>query len=141
MNRDRRYLRVAIRLDVVPQLEAAIGRGTKATLARTADNIRADRDELFAATRKAADEVVEGTRGRDVRFHAANLRALAPGMARRVVRLGIYNTMATDDIPWSKAAIDAVLDLANGRPGRRRDLPNGRVARRDRTHVVVTRER
>jgi tRNA(Ile)-lysidine synthase len=141
MNRDRRHLRVAIRLDLLPKLEAAVGRGAKATLARTADNVRADRDELLAATAAAAKDVVAGTRGGEVRFHAANLRALSPAMARRVVRLGVYNTMATDDIPWTQAAIDAVVDLAQGRPGRQRDLPNGRVARRTRTHVVVTRER
>jgi len=141
MNRDRRHLRVAIRLELLPKLEAAVGRGAKATLARTADNIRMDRDELFAATIAAADDVVEGTRGGEVRFHAANLRALSPAMARRVVRLGVYNALGTDDIPFTRAAIDAVVDLAEGRPGRRRDLPNGRVARRTRTHVVVTRER
>jgi hypothetical protein len=94
-----------------------------------------------AATIVASEAVVDGTRGGDVRFHAANLRALSPAMAARVVRFGVDNTMATDDLPWTRAAIDAVLDLAHGRPGRRRDLPNGRVARRDRTHVVVTRER
>jgi tRNA(Ile)-lysidine synthase len=141
MNEDRRYLRVAIRRDLLPQLESAVGRGTKAALARTADNVRADRDELVSATVVASEAVVEGTRGGDVRFHAANLRALSPAMASRVVRFGMYNTTATDDLPWTRAAIDAVLDLANGRPGRRRDLPNGRVARRDPTHVVVTRER
>ena len=141
MNRDRRHLRVAIRLELLPKLEAAVGRGAKATLARTADNVRVDRDELFVATIAAAEDVVEGTRGGEVRFHAANLRALSPAMARRVVRLGVYNALGTDDIPFTRAAIDAVVDLAEGRPGRRRDLPNGRVARRTRTHVVVTRER
>jgi tRNA(Ile)-lysidine synthetase-like protein len=141
MNRDRRHLRVAIRLELLPKLEAAVGRGAKATLARTADNVRVDRDELFAATIAAAEDIVEGTRGGEVRFHAANLRALSPAMARRVVRLGVYNALGTDDIPFTQAAIDAVVDLAGGRPGRRRDLPNGRVGRRTRTHVVVTRER
>jgi hypothetical protein len=59
-------------------------------------------------------------------------------MARRVIRFGVYNVLGTDEQPWSRAAIDAVIDLANGRPGRRRDLPNGQTARRDRTHVIVT---
>src|SRR6185436_7389308 len=141
MNRDRRHLRVAIRRDVLPELEAAVGRGTKATIARTADNVRADRGELFLATAAAADGIIDGARGGDVRFQASALRALSPAMARRVVRFGVYNVMAADDIPWTRAAIDAVVDLANGRPGRRRDLPNGQTARRDRTHVIVTRDR
>jgi hypothetical protein len=41
--------------------------------------------------------------------------------------------------PWSREAIDAVLDLARGRPGRHRDLPNGSTARRDRVYVRVSR--
>jgi len=141
MNEDRRYLRVAIRHDVLPTIERATDREVRATIARTADNLRADRDELFAATVTAAAEIVGGTRGGDVTFHAANLRGLSPALASRVVRFGVYNTLSTEDVPWSRAAIDAVVDLANGRPGRRRDLPNGRVARRTRTHVVVTHER
>jgi tRNA(Ile)-lysidine synthase len=140
MNRDRRHLRVAIRLDVLPRIEAATGRATKATLARTADNLRADRDELYLATLRAGQEVAE--QGPDeIRFDAAKLLALAPAMATRVIRSEIYQALAIQDVPWSRAAIDAVIDLANGRPGRRRDLPNGRVARRTRTHVVVARER
>lgn len=139
MNEDRRYLRAAIRHDVLPALEAATGRGVRATLARTADNLRADRDELLAATVRAAADVVEGTRGEALRFDAAGLRALSPPLAARVVRLGVFNILSIDDGPWSKSAIEAVLDLAKGRPGRRRDLLDGRVARRDRTHVIVER--
>lgn len=141
MNEDRRYLRAAIRLDVLPVLERATGRGVKATLARTAGNLRADRDELLRATVHAAAEIVDATRGGEVRFDAARLRALARSTAARVVRFGVYNTLAVDDVPWTKDAIEAVVDLAHGRPGRRRDLPDGRVARRDRTHVIVERTR
>jgi tRNA(Ile)-lysidine synthase len=138
MNHDRRHLRVAIRAEVLPSLERAIGRGAKTTIARTADNVRGDRDELFRATVVAAADVIEGVRGGDVRFRASAVRALSPAMARRVIRFGVYNVLGTDEQPWSRAAIDAVIDLANGRPGRRRDLPNGQTARRDRTHVIVT---
>ena len=141
MNRDRRHLRVAIRLDVLPKIEAATGRGAKATLARTADNLRADRDELSAATLRAAEDVTDRGPDGEIRFDAAKVRALAPAMAARVIRSEIYRALAIQEVPWSRAAIEAVIDLANGRPGRRRDLPNGQVARRDRTHVIVTRER
>jgi tRNA(Ile)-lysidine synthase len=141
MNRDRRHLRVAIRLDVLPTIEAATGRATRATLARTADNLRADRDELYVATLRAAQDVAEHDPNGEIRFDAAKLLALAPAMAARVIRSEIYQALAIQEVPWSRAAIDAVVDLANGRPGRRRDLPNGRVARRTRTHVVVARVR
>jgi len=141
MNRDRRYLRVAIRLDVLPKIEQATGRGAKATLARTADNLRAGRDELYVATIRAAQDVADRGPAGEIRFDAAKVRALAPAMAARVIRSEIYNAMAIMEVPWSQGAIDAVVDLADGRPGRQRDLPNGRVARRTRTHVVVTHER
>jgi tRNA(Ile)-lysidine synthase len=140
MNLDRRHLRVAIRLDVLPALESSTGRGARSTLARTADNLRAARDELSGATLLSAGEVAERDDG-EIRFDAAKLRALTPAMAARVIRSEVYTALANMDVPWSRAAIEAVVDLANGRPGRRRDLPNGRVARRDRTHVIVTRER
>jgi hypothetical protein len=139
MNDDRRLLRNAIRLDVIPRIEQVTGRGIKAPIVRTATNLRADRRELFEATFRAYDEVVEGRPGVEARFDAKALRALSPPMAMRVIRLGAYDMVAADETPWDKRAMDAVLDLARGRPGRRRDLPLGYTARRDRTHVVVTR--
>jgi hypothetical protein len=54
-------------------------------------------------------------------------------MASRVVRRAFQ--MA--DLPWTEDAIVAVLDLAAGRPGRRRDLVLGSLAERDRLHVRV----
>jgi hypothetical protein len=41
------------------------------------------------------------------------------------------------DLGWDHEAIDAVLDLAAGSPGRARDLLLGITARRTRTHVEV----
>ena len=139
MNEDRRLLRNAIRLDVIPMLERVTDRAVKPSIARTAATLRGDRDELFSATHLAALDVIAGERGGEVTFDAAGLRALSPPMANRVVRLGVYNALSIHEPPWSKAAIEAVLDLARGRPGRTRNLPNGRTVRRDRTHVVVTR--
>jgi tRNA(Ile)-lysidine synthase len=139
MNEDGRYLRAAIRHEVLPAIVAATGREVARTIARTGDNLRADRDELSALTLAAMKPIVEGEPGGDLRFDAAGLRALSPQMAARVIRVGVFDAVAVGDAPWSRAAIEAILDLANGRAGRRRDLPDGRVARRDRTHVVVER--
>jgi tRNA(Ile)-lysidine synthase len=141
MNEDRRYLRAAIRHDVLPMLEDATGRGVKASIARTADTIRRDRDELWQRTARLYDEVAEESDD-EVRFDAAGLLALPDPVARRVIRFGAYRVMSVDvPAPRTKDGIEAVLDLARGRPGRRRDLADGRVARRDRTHVVVARAR
>jgi hypothetical protein len=125
---------------VLPSLERATGRSVRGAIVRTAANVRGDLDELRAATVEAWREVADERLDGDVRFDAAGLRALHPALAGRVIRMSVYNTLATDwAAPWSKDAIESVLDLAMGRPGRRRDLPDGRVARRDRTHVIVSR--
>ena len=73
-----------------------------------------------------------------MRFDVAGLLALPDPAARRVTRNGAYRVLSVDaPAPWTKDGVEAVLDLARGRPGRRRDLADGRTARRDRTHVVV----
>ena len=58
MNEDPAYLRAAIRGRVVPALEAAVGRGVRSTLARTAANLREDADFLEALAAAAAADVV-----------------------------------------------------------------------------------
>jgi tRNA(Ile)-lysidine synthase len=139
MNDDRRFLRTAIRHDVVPAMGEATGRDVVGPIARTADNLRADRD----AVRHQAIQVWEGLvpAGRDhLWIEAAKLRSLPKPIASRAIRFAVYNLIADDEMaPWTKDAIDAVLDLAAGRPGRRRDLPNGMKATRDKEYVHVVR--
>jgi tRNA(Ile)-lysidine synthase len=140
MNEDTRYLRAAIRHEVMPVLERATGRGVSTSIARTAELIRRDKDELYAATVRAGLEIVDGERGRDVRIDVAKLRALPGPLASRVIRWAAYNALSTDwAAPWSKDAIEAVLDLAVGRPGRSRDLPEGLKAVREKEYVRVSR--
>jgi tRNA(Ile)-lysidine synthase len=139
MNEDRRYLRAAVRRDVLPMLERATGRGVREPIVRTADTIRRDRDELRERTVQLYRQLVEEPDGA-VRFDAAGLIALSEPVAARLIRFAAYQVLSIDaPAPWTKAGIEAILDLARGRPGRRRDLSDGRVATRDRTHVVVTR--
>ena len=140
MNEDRRYLRAAIRHEVLPLLERATGRGVTRSIARTADLLRGDRDELFAAGIEALEGVVDGVRGQDVRLDATRLLGLPKPVASRVIRLAAYNLLSTDwGAPWSKDSIEAVLDLAQGRPGRRRDLSEGLKAIREKEYVRVSR--
>ena len=139
MNDDRRFLRNAIRHDVLPELERATGRSAKASIVRTADLLRADRRELEAESSRAFRGLVTEDGG-DVRFDATGLTQVSPVIAGRVIRMAAYQSLSDDRAaPWSRDAIDAVLDLARGRPGRARDLPGGRRARRTRTHVVIER--
>jgi tRNA(Ile)-lysidine synthase len=140
MNEDRRFLRAAIRHDVMPVLERATGRHVTGPIARTAGLLRSDRNELFSATIEAFRGVVDGERADDVRIHVAKLRELPRPVASRVIRLAAYNALSTDwAAPWSKDAIEAVLDLAEGRPGRERDLSGGLKAVREREYVRVSR--
>jgi tRNA(Ile)-lysidine synthase len=140
MNEDRRYLRAAIRHEVMPVLERETGRGVTRSIARTADLLRGDRDELFAAAARALEGVVDGVRGKDVRLKVMELLELPRPIAARVIRLAAYNVLSTDwASPWTKEAIEAILDLANGRPGRRRDLPQGLKAVREKEYVRVSR--
>jgi len=145
-NRDTRLLRNAIRLKALPAIERATGREIKRSIARSAGLLGADRDELHGAAVHAFLQVVDDpssrnpSPGEEVRLDAEALRSLPKPIASRVVRLAVYNVMASDDVaPWTREAVEAVLDLAEGRVGRRRDLPNGSTARREREYVSVSR--
>ena len=138
-NRDTRRLRNAIRLRVIPAIERATGREVKRPIARTADLLREDRWELDASAAQAFERVVSGPTD-ELRFDVAGLLALPEPIATRVVRLALYRIMGSEDAaPWTREAVGSILDLARGRPGRRRDLPNGSTARRGREYVSLSR--
>ena len=133
-NRDTRLLRNAVRSKVIPSIERAVGRDVKATFARTTDLIRRDERELRRQAHAAAEELMEETVS-EVRLAAAGLTRLPPAISSRVVRHAIYFAGA---VP-TEEGIDAVLDLALGRSGRRRDLQSGLKASRDREYVSLSR--
>lgn len=139
MNEDRRYLRAAIRHDVLPMLATLTGRDVQATLARTAAVLHADRLELLRQASIEERSIVDHRDG-EVRFDAGALAALPPSLGARVVRTALWRLADGDDevATWTRDAVHAVLDLAAGRPGRRRDLPGGHTARRDRNSVRVS---
>lgn len=133
-NRDTRLLRNAIRLEGIPALERATGRELKRSLARTAELLRQDERELSRLAFVAAEDIVEEMPD-GVRIEAAELLTRPRAIAGRVVRRAIYEaeTLPTEE------AVGAVLDLAAGRPGRRRDLTGGLKGRRERGYVLLTR--
>ena len=128
-NRDRRFLRNAIRLELLPSLERATGRDVRPTLARTASLLRADADELFLQGRRAYGEITS-----DGSIHAKGLRDLPVPIAGRVVEMAMWER----GVHPEKETIDAVLDLARGRPGRRIDLPGGLSAVREREYIRIS---
>jgi tRNA(Ile)-lysidine synthase len=138
-NRDTKHLRNAIRLRVIPEIERATGREVKRPIARSADLLREDRWELDASAVRASKPVVSEPEG-ELRFDVDGLLALPEPIATRVVRLALYRLMGSEDAaPWTREAVDSILDLARGRHGRRRDLPNGSTARREREYVSLSR--
>jgi TilS substrate binding domain. len=87
----------------------------------------------------AFERVVSGP-PQEPRFDVAALASLPEPVASRVVRLALYRVMEPEDAaPWTRDGVEAILDLARGRPGRRRDLPNGSTARRAREYVGLSR--
>ncbi len=131
-NADTRFLRNAIRLEAIPAIERATGRRVRDTFARTAGLLRQDAETLWAQALAVAGELVDASSG-SFTIAPGPLGELSRPMASRVVR----RAFQLADLPWTEGTIDAVLDLAAGRPGRRRDLPLGLRATRDRGYVRV----
>jgi tRNA(Ile)-lysidine synthase len=134
MNRDRRLLRNAIRLDVIPMLERATRRDVRPTLARTAALLRADADELFRQGVSTLGAIA-GPQDDGYRIRAEELAALPEAIGGRVVELAMWQAGVHPELE----TIRAVLDLAGGRPGRKIDLPGGFTAVREREYVRLSR--
>lgn len=129
-NLDPRFLRNAIRLKTLPALERTVGRSLTEPLARTAATLREDADELTRQAQAVTDEVVSDV-PQGVDIHAVGLLDLPRALGARVVAHAVYAAGAV----CSRADVEAVYDLAAGRPGRRRDLSDGVKARRGGEHV------
>jgi tRNA(Ile)-lysidine synthase len=134
-NDDTRLLRNAIRLEAIPSIERATGRKIRDTFARTAGLIREDAATLWEQASDLAAGVVEANTDHEgehtFAISARAITELPRPMASRVVR----RAFQLADLPWNEPAIDAVLDLADGRPGRSRDLQLGLRITRDRGYV------
>ncbi len=133
-NRDPRPLRNSIRLKVLPALERAAGRDVRATLSRSARVLRRDAELLRRLAVEAEMELLEDT-AEGVRIPAAALASLPAAIAARVARDAVYRC----GVVPSSEDVEAILDLARGRRGRRRDLTGGSTATRDREYVSLSR--
>jgi tRNA(Ile)-lysidine synthase len=133
-NDDPAYaLRNALRLRGIPALEQALGRNVRAPLARSAALLAADDAELNRQALEAwpavFDELPDG-----VALDVDQLLGLPTVLATRLVCQAAFRLGKTT----TRADVDAVMDLARGRPGRRRDLTAGVVARRDGSSVHLS---
>jgi tRNA(Ile)-lysidine synthase len=133
-NEDRKLLRNAIRLDVLPKIERATRRDVRPTLARTASLLRTDADELFRQG-LAAFGAIAGPDEGGYRIKATELAELPKAIGSRVVEVAMWQSGVHPELE----TIRAVLDLADGRPGRKIDLPGGFTAIREREYIRLSR--
>jgi tRNA(Ile)-lysidine synthase len=133
-NRDTALLRNAVRLRGLPALERAAGRDVRVPIARTASILQEDADLLKEQALPAINELVEEEPD-GVTLPVSGLLALPSPVAARVVLAAILRAGAAPQ----RDHVDAVLDLARGRPGRRADLDRGLNARRDREYLHLSR--
>ena len=133
-NRDTSLLRNAVRLRGLPALERATGRDVRRPIARTASVLQEDANLLKEQALPAINELVEEEPD-GVSFPVAGLVALPSPVAARVVHAAILLAGASPH----RDHVDAVLDLARGRPGRRADLGRGLNAHRGREYLHLSR--
>jgi tRNA(Ile)-lysidine synthase len=134
MNEDPRYMRVAVRREVIPLLEERLGRNVRTTLVRTAAVLRRDADYLDRLAEEAAREILEPAGGgssveRSLRL--GPLRKAPAPIAARVVRRALLDLGVVPEA----AHVAAVLDLAAARPRTTVSLPQELIARREREYV------
>jgi len=102
-NEDPAYTRVRVRHTVLPMLEEQLGPGVAVTLARTADQLRADMDLLDDLAEAAYADV----RAADGALPAAELAAQPAPVRRRVLRLAALEAGA----PASELFYEHVLAM------------------------------
>jgi tRNA(Ile)-lysidine synthase len=107
-NADPGYARVRVRRTVLPVLEEQLGPGVAETLARTADQLRADMDLL--------DDVAEAAYADLADLPVAGLLAQAPPIRRRVLRLAALaaGAPASELFHEHVLAVDALLTRWRG---------------------------
>jgi tRNA(Ile)-lysidine synthase len=130
-NADAALTRVRVRTRVVPTLEAELGPGIAAALARTAELARADADLLDAQASALATTVTDADGGLD----ATALAAAPTALRTRVLRLSALaaGCPGTDLTAGHVAALDRLVTDWHGQQGV--DLPGGVVARREGTRL------
>jgi tRNA(Ile)-lysidine synthase len=131
-NADRRFARVRVRLDALPALEAALGPGVAAALARTAEQLREDAAALDALAEELAPELVELAEG-GLALPADALAANPAGLAHRLVRLAVEGEFG---VPLSRAQTLAVMRLATDWHGQGPVHLPGVIVERQRGRIV-----
>ncbi|RNL62217.1 tRNA lysidine(34) synthetase TilS [Nocardioides marmoriginsengisoli] len=121
-NADPRFLRSRVRHSVLPVLERELGPGVAQALARTAEQLRLDMDELDLHAEAALEEArIEGG------IDADDLEYTSPAIFGRVLRLAAIEAGA---IP-SELTYEHVQAIRGTRPGKEIQLPGHVTAYRE----------
>lgn len=111
-NRDRRFLRNRIRLDLLPELRRKYTDGVVSRLARAADILREEERFLEELTEKAYAETREHSAA-GTGLNMTGLSGMDPALARRVVRKYLEEVKGNlRDVTFED--VEALLRLKNG---------------------------
>ena len=132
-NEDVSKLRAAIRHKVLPVMEEVRRGGARKAIARTADQLRMIEPLI---RRRWPPGPPVGAMGRRVPLRG---RARARPPYGFIDRMSLASEFRVLGHRITEADVEAVLDLARGRPGRRRDLSEGLKAVREKEYVRVSR--
>jgi tRNA(Ile)-lysidine synthase len=117
-NIDPAYARVRVRRKVLPMIEDELGPGVAGTLARTADQLRADMELLDQFASSAYDDLRDRA-GLEVKA----LADLAPATRTRVLRLAALDAGATDSELFHVHVVALGQLVASHRGGAEVQLP------------------
>lgn len=130
-NLDRRFLRVEVREEVLPELERRLGPGVALSLARTAAQAREDADALDEWAVSALPSILSRDDDGYPQLDLEGVRRLLPPLRRRVYRI-VADRMCAPG--WSAHHLQAIDEAVMGqRSGIRLDLPGTTVERGRRT--------
>ncbi|MCU0225175.1 MAG: tRNA lysidine(34) synthetase TilS [Acidobacteria bacterium] len=137
-NREPHAARNRLRLGTLPALEQALGPAAIENLARAAELARDDEELLDTLAAAEEARIVTARRPDAATLDRRALAALAPALARRVVRRAL--AALDPEQPGEAAHVHAVLALARADgPGTEAHLPRGLVARREGGRVILSR--
>ena len=119
-NADARYLRNALRLHILPQIERAFP-GAVESIARTAALVQDEEDFLRACADRAAGESADACGA----LNAASVRRLPAALARRVARAWLGDNGDAKRI--EARHVEALLGLCAAETGAALDVPGGRA--------------
>jgi tRNA(Ile)-lysidine synthase len=133
-NEDTSKLRAAIRHRILPVMDEVRGGGARKAIARTADQLRTIEPLIRREMETVAGRSTRWDGG--FRFDVARIHEAPYAFIHRMHLATEFRVMGHR---ITEADVEAVVDLARGRPGRRRDLSGGLKAVREKEYVRVSR--